>query len=378
VSRYPASERDQRENRATEILAGVCSEVDGLAQCLALRWLEPQADSAAWPEQPGRDTASAHAALRALPRCTPVRVRTQVATVGRFVDLEFRFLDDETPARTVVLVWVEVKHGTRPHSEQIPAYADSRPSYPGAVVLLAPRDDLPADPTQCPPSVPQRSWPATARSIQRFSPTDPVARWLVHELLRYLQEENLMDPVALGPEHLTALAYGRPAQDALALVCETAARYIAQHWAETDNEEESRGKPAYGVGYGQAWGAPTDGQSEDAWDGAWFDWKVAESRGDPAPDGAVFFMAGLSKHRGREFADATGAWQQTLETGLCHGSSVLRFERWLGRVERLQRIASPQDVLHGRTLEEQGESIGRWVVETFRALEKHGPPGGAT
>ena len=42
-----------------------------------------------------------------------------VPAPGRFVDLELRFMTSERPSRTAALVWVEVKHGTDPHSEQI-------------------------------------------------------------------------------------------------------------------------------------------------------------------------------------------------------------------------------------------------------------------
>jgi hypothetical protein len=40
------------------------------------------------------------------------------------------------------------------------------------------------------------------------------------------------------------------------------------------------------------------------------------------------------------------------------------------------RVAYPEEVLVGRTIQQQGENLGRWVVETYEALYAAGPPPG--
>lgn len=42
--------------------------------------------------------------------------------------------------------------------------------------------------------------------------------------------------------------------------------------------------------------------------------------------------------------------------------------------QRFLRFAYPEEVLVGRTLQAQGESLGHWVVETYEALHEAGPP----
>lgn len=371
VGRYPAGDIDPRENRATAVLGAVCERVVGLARQFALAWTDPAPSSRAQGEREA-PTDTVHQIIRDLPRDAPVRVRTQVATEGRFVDLELRFMTDGPRPRTAATLWVEVKHGTGPHTEQLTAYHDALGSRPGAVVLLAPRTTLPIlDQIQCPAGIPQRSWQASGRIAQAFATSGSVEKWLIDELTSYLQEEGLMDLTALGPEHLTALAYGKKARESLAVVTGVAADHITENWRSANSEQEKSGRPAYGLGYYQAWEPPAGD-----WGGAYFDWNVAESAGAPVPDGTTFFMVGLSKDRrsGSDFADVTSAWYEQLRIGTHTAGEPMPFEFWQGRVLRLQRVGLPQDVLRGRTLEEQGVSLGRWVVETFQALERHGPP----
>ena len=50
------------------------------------------------------------------------------------------------------------------------------------------------------------------------------------------------------------------------------------------------------------------------------------------------------------------------------GGTIVRFHRVSDDCERLTRIAFPEEVLIGRTLEAQAASLGEWVVEGFKAL----------
>ena len=52
------------------------------------------------------------------------------------------------------------------------------------------------------------------------------------------------------------------------------------------------------------------------------------------------------------------------------------FVEVIDKYQRLDRVAYPEEVLVGRNLQQQGESLGRWVVETYAALYAAGPPPG--
>ncbi|HWT94816.1 MAG TPA: hypothetical protein VN238_17600 [Solirubrobacteraceae bacterium] len=374
VTKYvPTDAVDPGEDRLTEVTAAVLERVGGLARTLALRWLDP--GRVAGRERATSLTADACGVIARLPPDAAVTVRTQVRAAARIVDLELRFHESHSTSPTAAVVWVEVKHGTSPHTGQLHDYVKLRPDHPGAVVLLAPRPDLPAPEREVPTAVPQRSWQATAAQAATFKVGDAVQRFLVDEWIAYLQEENLMDLDALGPEHLTALAYGAEAREALTVVVEAASDLLVQARG-TCNDERRRGSRAhYGVGYWQTW--PLDLSEEgDAWDGAWLDWKLDQSRGGDlgVPAGRVFVMAGLSKPRGGEFTSDDHDWRERLTSGLRRGDERVTLRRWRGDHERLQRVALPHEVLRGGTLAEQGESLGGWVASTFAAIEEHGPP----
>ena len=76
----------------------------------------------------------------------PVRVSTQIQTLAggrrRRPDLELVF----SGPKGGVTIWVEVKHGTPPHSGQLADYLlaqKERGITRGAVLLVAPRDEYP-------------------------------------------------------------------------------------------------------------------------------------------------------------------------------------------------------------------------------------------
>lgn len=373
VTRYVATPaRDPREDRLTQITAAVLERVPGLARALALAWLDPNRGA---PEERPADTAEAARVIDELETDAPVRTRTQIQFPGRVVDLEVRFFADASMTSTAALLWVEAKHGTDPHTNQLSAYRDARPGHPGAVVLLAPRRDLPVDRRQCPADVPQRCWESAARvgsTLQRRAASlDKTSGWLLGEWLAYLKEESLMDIDALGPEHMTALVYRREAESGLPALCAAAMRVaeekLGRHGAQYENVGRSKG-PVYGLGYWSTWDLPGD------WDGAWFDWMLDESGGGDLgiQKGHVYVQAGLSKPRGGEFSPAS--WQDGFHAGLRAGAQRAIFRRWRGDHERLKRVAYLHQIVRGDTLDEQGASLGEWLIETYRAIEAYGPP----
>ena len=85
----------------------------------------------------------------------------------------------------------------------------------GAVVLLAPREQLPFE---APVEVPQRSLQALSTIVSANLATggSDVQRFLLLELLDYLRMAGLADPEVMGPEHLVALSYADEAEAGLA------------------------------------------------------------------------------------------------------------------------------------------------------------------
>lgn len=191
-----------------------------------------------------------------------------------------------------------------------------------------------------------------------------------------------MDPDALGPEHLAALAFMAEAERALALVCRRAHEHIASTTMPgppTQEEHPVRGiGHQYRVGY-SAWWYPTLGLDKKPWNDAWFEWGTQVSNSEAGVQG-MFFFAGLSIDKDQHFdrGAARSDWREQLERGIvdAHNESDERivFRHWVGRHGRLFRVALPQDVLRGTTTEAQGESLGRWVEQTYRALIGYGPP----
>jgi hypothetical protein len=228
------------------------------------------------------------------------------------------------------------------------------------------------DQAQVPAAVPQRSWQATARAIRRFAADDPVESWLCNELATYLFQEQPMDPEALRPEHLTALAYYDEAAVALAVICQRAAEYLRSDEALGPPTDEEPKSGAYGIGY-SAWWTNPPGWNAELWNGAWFDWGIRTANTATEMPG-VHLFAGMSIQRPSAFDPEM---RHALEQGIPRSELVpgepIWFRYWSGRDRRLRRLAQPQDVLVGMTLEAQGESLGRWVVETFRALRAYGP-----
>lgn len=205
LARRPVREGvDEHENRLTEVLAAVIGSeaCSGLALSLVRAWL--QAAEEQLPEEPVfrrlRERVSDETFI--------VLVRTEVpivvATRERRVDLELKLIPEDGPP---LRLWVEVKHGTAPHSRQLWSYRDALKARDGdgVVLLVAPRMDLARfDQDQIPPDVPRLTWQDTAQVLEHYTRSSPIERFLVDELCNYLREEGLMDPERVSPEHLIA------------------------------------------------------------------------------------------------------------------------------------------------------------------------------
>lgn len=224
--------RNAREDRLTEITAAILDHpaCHGLARHVALGWLDEAHDQLSGAHT--TEHAEALIGLLAETHDWVCTVRTQIGfetdSGHRRPDLELRFRSD----RHEVVLWAEVKHGSAPHTHQLQAYADEqahRGLRHATVLLLAPRADyrtFPAD--QIPSAVPRLSWEHTARVIQHFRASDPVAEFMIAELLHYLREEGLMDPSHLSGDHIRALAAHHDAAQALHRLCELAAGRVAE------------------------------------------------------------------------------------------------------------------------------------------------------
>lgn len=347
----------------TEVVAAVLERIPGLALALGREWTHPSRRGAG--ERAG-DAGETHTLLSNLPENLLPTVTTQLVLPDRRrVDLELHFTANI--AHPPLIVRVEVKHGAQVERGQIPAYLRALPKdgLPHCVVLLAPREDLPEDDeVQAPGRVPQRSWQRTAAIIAAHGCDGPVESWLREELLTYLMKENLMDIEAIGPEHLTAIAYYRQALKGLKAICDIASAELGTLLGPF---KEQRPRTEAPISFGQSFDSPP-GWDADAWDDVWFDWNVQPSNrgiGMPYPH----FAAGLST-KGSDFGPAD--WRRGLAER--YADSDIAFVRWPGTDERLKRVAYPQDVLRGISLEEQGRSLSRWVKETYDALLRYGPP----
>jgi len=213
--------------------------------------------------------------------------------------------------------------------------------------------------------------------------SNSVKAFLLKELIAYMREENLTDPEAIRPEHLVALSYADQAEAALERVCENASGFIEHAWGRAADSFEPRVRtktPAFGWNYWEAWTLKNDADGSDL---LWLDWNARNEVTHPEAEGrSLFFMSGLTADSYENLAatDEERERHDRLQAGVRIDGSVVRFHRVSDDCERLTRIAFPEEVLIGRTLEEQAASLGAWVVKGFKALtaplqELDSPPG---
>lgn len=369
VSRYAQPALYQlRENRLTEVFAAVLEQAPRLSVALARDWLSHSTGSA-----PGLDAGLLAAARAAIHEdgLALRSVRTQCFTGrGKFVDLELRFARGNKPPSRDIIVWVEVKHGSDTHEFQLDNYLmDLRDAGVGdaAVVLLAPRA-LYRVPRDRPKGVPLCTWQRTADVCRRWvsDADDDVARFLVGELLVFLEEEKLMD-AEFTAEDFAALERLARVQSSIERVCQVASAFIAREW--NCNREKSNKS---GLGYFETHPRARPGQAEDDWTRVFWDWNLlSRDLLLPEPHGGVpVFTAGIGvKRPGVIVTDHDAEWATPLRAD--------GFVDMFGPMNtRFLRFAYPETVLKGDTLEAQGENLGAWVVETYEAVHKAGPPPG--
>ena len=358
VTKYRESgDSTPAENRLTEAFAVLLQEVDGLALRLAKKWLESDDDDSGGPPW-----AAALAAMEAVEG--DLTVETQWPTTSDngpgIVDLELRFnrLD-----RGESIVRVEIKHGADLAPGQLSRYQEDRVA---AVVLLAPVRDMSDRPSlsdEVPDDVPKRSWQATAREIRYFTNDEKLSEkneWLIGQFLQFLREEGLMSISRINDEHFTAMGLHGATTAALAEVLEFAELRVA---APDGWGEKTGGEPSKDYGFVRRYKTYRAGVSDQSgWPKGWFEFKAStEDLWDDREQ--LHFIAGVSWKKGDEFS-----------TGM-QTDPAFDFERFTeDSYVRYMRVATPKDVLVGETLEEQGNALGDWIVETFEALS---PPGRA-
>jgi hypothetical protein len=366
------------ENRLTAALAAVLAQAPELALALARDWTDPHEGNCAPGEVAVPETADANEALRRLETHDNhglLQIRTQVTSKQKHVDLELRFGPEPTRSPNDVLIWLEAKAGSQPYPDQLASYRDrlrERIAL-GAVILLAPRPDLPYGEELVPRGVPQRSWQATTPRLRKLRVTanDPV-RFLVDELDGYMTDRNLTLPEAIGPEHLVALAYWNQAEEALVAICEETSRLVKQTWGQPDQVALDRRRPFYGWGYWEAWT-----RSGQRGSGEWIrlEWAVLNDPSHPEVDGrSLAFVSGLAAEDPERLTATPDDLERSrrLEDGVALTGGVIRFERFVDPdgTARLSRVGFPEEVLHGRTLEDQAKSLGDWITTAFDLLSR--------
>jgi hypothetical protein len=368
------------ENKVTEAFAVLLEEVDGLGFYLVGEWLgEPDLEIEASlttgddsttglvATLPDTDTTRARS-LGAEYKVSPVKVATQVTVWSRkedrhgFVDLELRF--SATGSRDRV-VRVEVKHGSPLHGEQLSLYLEDEGLV--TVVLLAPfrqfrdlnnmRPDVVA-------KVEKRSWQRTAERIAAFpresdAEVGEVDQWLIKQFIRFLREEKLMSPEAVGPQHLVAMANHKEALEALKELNERARQQIETKWTRHEEVGQDPGDTKKGYAAYSRYPLEEGAKSQELGP-VWFEFKAsAEDVFESAEE--LHFIAGAS-------------WDLKTDAPSMEGWEALRNEPFFfrdfpeGGCGRFMRVATPSSVLSGAKLDDQGKELGEWALKTFEAL----------
>jgi len=391
VTRYRVSPtQNPLENRLTEVTAAVLENADFAAD-FASALLNAGCEDAdrrlkmAPPDQVDEHKAEAErrhelrTALAAM--STPrVRVRTQVPTTSKhFVDLELLL---RPPLGTIgddMLFWVEVKHGADLSGDQLDFYLvdiESSDAAHKAVILLAPRDTMPAVGREH-LSVPRVEWQSVSRVAAASAKETLVTEraWLLRQYSAYLKEEGLMDPEALTAAHALALLEHDAAAAAVAGICEQGDAYVQKHWSDRGSFQQTRkGDPRYGLGYWANYSPYRRGDTAaERWGGGWFEWGLRDTAGmeylTEEKRGSFAFTAGVTLHAKSNPARVE-ANQQWLSERRADGFTYF----WHGGYYRVCKPRYPDELLATTSLEEQGTALGKWAVESFEALADNPPP----
>ncbi|MBV9101908.1 MAG: hypothetical protein JO198_12805 [Candidatus Dormibacteraeota bacterium] len=351
----------------TEVFAAVLESVPGLARALVDWWYGPLLSG-------GMETRD--------------DVRTQSRTgSGGIVDLALRVrprarrrsdvvedLGNEAPPRDVVC-WVEIKHRDPPpelHGPQLETYLHDIEDVSAGhrfVRLLAPRGFDPPRPA----GVDYSTWQEVARWLSAYLTTHhatigEVDKYLIGQLLRFLQEEGLMDPGRLTAEHAFIADALPSAATAYAALWEVAEGVIFNEWLKPRPGGMRQIMNMYRVFDLK----PPDGQSlAETWRGNFLEWGMrpddflgAESRQ------ALVFYAGLtitsSPKQDPLLSAGNRGWLATLE-----GNG---FRHVVSYYPRIWRLLYVDELLTQPSLEEQGQQLGRWVLAAFTSLCAAQPP----
>lgn len=345
--------RDEREDRLTEILAAVLAQPACRRLTLGL--------VRGWLAAAGEECEGAVALLKTLHGDDwDVRTATQVQIVyaGRVrrPDLEIRL---EGPG-SEVRIWIEAKIDAKPEREQVRDYVGALRDLrtPAIVLLLAPRQAYAGfRPEEIPPGVPRLTWQQTGALLHAYEPPGAVERFLVDGLIEYLHEEGLMDPDRVTPEHLVALSHHAEASRAVERCCGVAAAVLSGHgWSL----QPGPAAPAQERTWTYGW--PTADGVETGWKLRWILFTDSNRIAFAHRPGATRFTAGVGAGVGQLRTLAADTQDRLRQTGFeLLGANDLPGVKF----ENIWRTAFPEDVLAGRSLEEQGSALGEWVHQTF-------------
>lgn len=340
-----------RENRLTESMATVLSQVDGLATALVDEWLKRAGEPP--PPLGDREHQPRIATQRYVPTSTP-------ATDGPehgFVDLELTYEREGTlPARTIR---VEVKYGSHLHDDQVSRYrADG-----SDVIVLCAETDLALLRGAIPyRDVPLVTWQETAHRLVRLHADmrNPVDRWLLQQFLDFLREENLVVPENLTADHLSALRAGRAADDALDAIRRLAIDYVSDRSAAQFSASDSGTWDSRATRRNQY--QLFTGIDAGLWSaGAYLEFKTIDE------GNGVIFQAGVTGPD-RSTRLAAGPEGEVRQSELITHATEL-WDASPDDRSRLVRRARPDDLFTaGEPLERQARALGDWLLETFRAL----------
>ena len=383
IARYGVSpDRNPRENRLTGICAALFDSphCEGLAHDVALGWLVRAAEQT---QLPNLETMRTIRDLLANPQLswsclTQTQLRLATDDGPRQLDLELRFTGEGPDGDTKrVVLWIEVKHGTKPHTQQLGAYVkgQAEPGLPhAAVLLLAPREQIPTfEDGEIPDEVPRLTWEDTAERVKRYRQRNAIDGFLVGELRAYLREEGLMDPDQLTPVHLVALANHREAVRALDQLCHIADEEVIRQWNARDKDSHGwypKSRPTLSWWVYPGHSRESDSHSNDElW---WCEWQymrdAAEHFADGRP-GVPCFVAGMTAEASsaNEVLPLAESTRERVEQA---GFEIAQTSSGPDSWHHVWLHAYPEDVVAGPDLRRQGHALAGWIVDAFTVLRK--------
>jgi hypothetical protein len=362
ASRPFRSERDEREDRLTEIFAAVLRhrECASLAPYLVRGWLEYiAAERTRLPRECG-----AALLLNFVPReREPAFVETQTAIREdrRRPDMT---LDFTTTARRRFMVWVEAKIDAPPAGGQLRAYVNrvNRESARGhgLVILAAPRARYGTfDRRQVPEDVAEIPWEKTAELLHSYQWHSEREQLLVDELYKYMQEEDLVDPPKLDSDHIRSLELHSDAERAADAVYDAADSYLRRHGEEISTAEGSVDKTRHQLIRAYEL-RPNFGELYRVWWWAFLDGRRLFGGRRQVP----VIAAGLYRH----------GWMSPptielfREQRFVEHSAAHRNWKWPNpRLMQTIDLDNVPGLMSAETVEQQGDALGEWIKQAFEA-----------